>query len=97
MRISDWSSDVCSSDLFLDSVEYDVIPAKIAVHRLERFSSDTPIMVELETNWEIKLFHLFSLVGLQSNGEQGGELRSEERRVGKACDSTCRYRCSTYH
>src|SRR3546814_16725946 len=31
------------------------------------------------------------------NGWFGGFLRSEERRVGKECVSTCRSRCSPYH
>src|SRR3546814_19431963 len=30
-------------------------------------------------------------------GEQGQAMRSEERRVGKECDSTCRSRWSTFH
>src|SRR3546814_16737319 len=30
-------------------------------------------------------------------GETSGGLRSEERRVGKECVSTCRFRCSPYH
>src|SRR3546814_5497190 len=70
MRISDWSSDVCSSDLLWRALE-----------RLGR-------------------------VRLQSRRYQGddaepqgraGVARSEERRVGKECVSTCRSRWSPYH
>src|SRR3546814_2805172 len=63
MRISDWSSDVCSSDL-----------------------GDGP--------WHRR----------HRRGKRGGHYagtgrsdRSEERRVGKECVSTCRSRWSPYH
>src|SRR3546814_1252646 len=86
MRISDWSSDVCSSDLF----------------RLTRCSSSvqTPIVVCEDTVLrddeggefgEIRNLNgcrVFATVQL---------LRSEERRVGKECVSTCRSRWSPYH
>src|SRR3546814_4961629 len=72
LRISDWSSDVCSSDL-LDAAQGDVRahPASLRPgHRgLER-------------------------VGLAVVGHPR---RSEERRVGKECVSTCRSRWSPYH
>src|SRR3546814_12495582 len=68
MRISDWSSDVCSSDLA--SVHHD----------LRRMGSgcvgDIPIY---------------------NTGIQPEPPRSEERRVGKECVSTCRSRWSPYH
>src|SRR3546814_11086547 len=35
--------------------------------------------------------------GIGSDRQLGGGLRSEERRVGKECVSTCRYRWSPYH
>src|SRR3546814_2667339 len=60
MRISDWSSDVCSSDL---------------------------LVVE-STEWLSP--HLVRVVA-------GGSGRSEERRVGTECVSTCRSRWSPYH
>src|SRR3546814_10174942 len=72
MRISDWSSDVCSSDLAL---------------RLHLCASTTytPLGVP------------FSL-GLNKGFEhQRLRARSEERRVGKECVSTCRSRWSPYH
>src|SRR3546814_7041291 len=67
MRISDWSSDVCSSDLqVIDNVRF-----------------------------------------AHANGADGAVIaappyicapeRSEERRVGKECVSTCRSRWSPYH
>src|SRR3546814_1433520 len=64
MRISDWSSDVCSSDL--KAVE-------------------SP-------------FHIAGALHDESDCQQRCEAgRSEERRVGKECVSTCRSRWSPYH
>src|SRR3546814_6523079 len=79
VRISDWSSDVGSSDLaeagdgvcvnsgFLDGMS--VAEAKAAV-----------------------------IARAESGGwGEGKTVRSEERRVGKECVSTCRARWSPYH
>src|SRR3546814_1050734 len=68
MRISDWSSDVCSSDLPL-ALEACVEAIAARVPRAPW------------CGW--------SLGGLVA--------RSEERRVGKECVSTCRSRWSPYH
>src|SRR3546814_2524050 len=65
MRISDWSSDVCSSDLNTTVVLFIMLPH--ARHRR---------------------LHL---------GRRTVRGRSEERRVGKECVSTCRSRWSPYH
>src|SRR3546814_3902623 len=82
MRISDWSSDVCSSDL--DQAEK-------AHDRAISFLKDVSKGL--------------ADLGLDATGSpapesQGARLagpRSAERRVGKACVSTCRSRCSPYH
>src|SRR3546814_17935174 len=68
MRISDWSSDVCSSDLPIDLLRQQI--------RAELAQS-----------------------GLLFDGQIGlaKSLRSEERRVGKECVSTCRSRWSPYN
>src|SRR3546814_2613966 len=68
MRISDWSSDVCSSDLI------DIRPPLI---------------------WSTKAMSSAMRIGCH-NGPSAHE-RSEERRVGKECVSTCRSRWSPYH
>src|SRR3546814_3576075 len=91
MRISDWSSDVCSSDL----------PAgHSAVRRADGFrglSVDAPAR-----SWPDGYF-LFRLAFAHAAGRHVGALdrgigrRSEERRVGKECVSTCRSRWSPYH
>src|SRR3546814_1576500 len=70
MRISDWSSDVCSSDLWA----YSTGGSPMQIAKLLRAS--LPVCLEC-----LSLFRT----------------RSEERRVGKECVSTCRSRWSPYH
>src|SRR3546814_9133504 len=70
MRISDWSSDVCSSDLPHGTRWNSMMPASTRSARAH--------------------FECF----LQ---KEGAAQRSEERRVGKECVSTCRSRWSPYH
>src|SRR3546814_2178374 len=75
MRISDWSSDVCSSDL---CVNHDVAGDR-------RGHTEEPIFRGT----------LDREIGGAGTGREDG--RSEERRVGKECVSTCRSRWSPYH
>src|SRR3546814_13122517 len=101
MRISDWSSDVCSSDLepgdlriavggeqFWWRVRY--LPAggqpvetaneiRVPVGRTVAFALTSPDVI-----------HSFWIPGLAGKVD----MRSEERRVGKECVSTCRSRWS---
>src|SRR3546814_1172626 len=81
MRISDWSSDVCSSDLrgagrlgiaALSSLKASASSAAGAKKLVRSVASTTPRM-------------------------RRRMRRSEERRVGKECVSTCRSRWSPYH
>src|SRR3546814_1434631 len=74
MRISDWSSDVCSSDLRQRLV---AILGLVGLQRVADPGAGV-VVVDIEQ---------FELV----------ETRSEERRVGKECVSTCRSRWSPYH
>src|SRR3546814_10121499 len=80
MRISDWSSDVCSSDLYLI-----VSHNAVTMARMHRLFGVT--MVERGVS---------RLVSVNLGGAEA-LLRSEERRVGKECVSTCRYRWSPSH
>src|SRR3546814_9724391 len=76
MRISDWSSDVCSSDLPAFWLIYFTI-------------ADVDALIESsESSQSIKTHDAYWRLGV---------LRSEERRVGKECVSTCRSRWSPYH
>src|SRR3546814_2773558 len=82
MRISDWSSDVCSSDLAgLGGQAYPVrqhIDQQMKLGKVCRPGDD----------------RAGTIISLVENQEPG---RSEERRVGKECVSTCRSRWSPYH
>src|SRR3546814_10790515 len=91
MRISDWSSDVFSSDLDavggvgqLDPAVADRRPA-IAVQEVGAFAN---VITDLDP---------VALEDALVAGPVGNDLRSEERRVGKECVSTCRSRWSPYH
>src|SRR3546814_11487427 len=94
MRISDWSSDVCSSDLFgrLRIVgELGVDP----VHQLSRHVGERPPRLERRLRERARRRR-----GQHARRRQRHldlPASSEERRVGKECVSTCRYRWSPYH
>src|SRR3546814_13421081 len=115
MRISDWSSDVCSSDL---DAELDVrffcmnavlqfadqhidIPAPpvFQAHAFWGISSIqgcvgnmfAPCRVRIKVVIEMDAIHIIIPHHVHDY------LRSEERRVGKECVSTCRSRWSPYH
>src|SRR3546814_1118070 len=79
MRISDWSSDVCSSDLSTSSSSLDFSLVNEVLYCFLGSSF-------CESKSRIWLSTLLSPAS-----------RSEERRVGKECVSTCRSRWSPYH
>src|SRR3546814_16320645 len=82
MRISDWSSDVCSSDLPLYDALYDMMDIEKAERLLERGIIEVAPIAFMRGRTLNDAFVI---------------LRSEERRVGKECVSTCRSRWSPYH
>src|SRR3546814_3176290 len=69
MRISDWSSDVCSSDLRITLGACEILSASTRRMSFSRAVSSRAAIA----------------------------IRSEERRVGKECVSTCSSRWSPYH
>src|SRR3546814_4433516 len=91
MRISDWSSDVCSSDLRNDANRALLLGLTLAVTLVilvavgaELGSEQKPDMIDAAlVITTLILAWLFS--------------RSEERRVGKECVSPCRSRWAPYH
>src|SRR3546814_4146361 len=87
MRISDWSSDVCSSDLKIagDGEEIGIG----AINMVDAIQGREPGIGFLNQFVDILLRRMAR--------EPGAHGRSEERRVGKECVSTCRSRWSPYH
>src|SRR3546814_5877644 len=92
MRISDWSSDVCSADLAQHGHRrLDRRPGGDPGRRAQgRADPDAPPQLS-----RAPARHL----AYRAGGELDGpcRLRSDERRVGKECVSTCRSRWVTYH
>src|SRR3546814_3086568 len=85
MRISDWSSDVCFPICFVEDGD-----AELPGFRELRAS--------FFTGDDVIGFFAHAAAGFAPGGfDAGGGFRSEERRVGKECVSTCRSRWSPYH
>src|SRR3546814_1822989 len=88
MRISDWSSDVCSSDLVLAG-------AVLALAGEALFGSRALATAGFGLAVVCGVFYwVFRLIGRRAAGRHGADSgsRSEERRVGKECVSQCRSR-----
>src|SRR3546814_20611074 len=97
MRISDWSSDVCSSDLpYLNRTAGNVWRVTYNL-RLPRGADGSPGgMVSLDLALDDLVASIESLAYLPG-WRALLVARSEERRVGKECVSTCRSRWSPSH
>src|SRR3546814_13936894 len=97
MRISDWSSDVCSSDLPRQRRRHDDLGETLPTFRAHRLHH-----VE-----HVRIDHLRAGIGAEPSDHETDrrgeddlgslEDRSEARRVGKECVSTCRSRWAAYH
>src|SRR3546814_12685064 len=102
MRISDWSSDVCSSDLYVLEPTYDTLRRRLFAgvwpsgQRLEAARLATELGVSM-TPVRDSLNRLAGERLVHSSPGEGFQVRSEERRVGNECVSTCRFRWSPYH
>src|SRR3546814_15625417 len=97
MRISDWSSDVCSSDLLFGQrlqrgetatagLDFELAALSFAHDKVLEQAARSNVCPQLEVGQ-----HVARLANVAR------ARRSEERRVGKECVSTCRYRWSPYH
>src|SRR3546814_21143616 len=123
MRISDWSSDVCSSDLLLVSFPFGlgfalagnayvalacfvVVKFTMTLHLgpiIALCFAQVPEHMRAMMSATINMF--IGLAGFGLGGTVAGflsryftpEYRSEMRRVGERCVSTCRYRWSPDH
>src|SRR3546814_8346937 len=93
LRISDWSSDVCSSDLLLTRAADVALKER---RRLVLMVRETPLHAgHLRTM--LALTEMGAVVAPPVPAFYARPDRSEERRVGKECVSTCRSRWSPYH
>src|SRR3546814_14868191 len=105
MRISDWSSDVCSSDLleFFDPKLTITIPIVLCVDQRNGIHAQ-PCRLRYDKTIDRRYparrrsfpgNRLFvALIRTLMLDKQIAGQRSEERRVGKGCVSTCRSRWS---
>src|SRR3546814_15372761 len=97
MRISDWSSDVCSSDLYGSGAVAGVvnIKTKTDIDGLElNFNTSVPFDSGGEEYRARAVWgQTFSRGHILLAADYS---RSEERRVGKECVSTCRSRWSPF-
>src|SRR3546814_19636246 len=101
MRISDWSSDVCSSDL----EEFPYF-REFWLKKPQPGSRSIEIYALLDSESVTGAYHFQLTPGNESVMEVRTclytraaveKLRSEERRVGKECVSPCRSRWSPHH
>src|SRR3546814_12955493 len=102
MRISDWSSDVCSSDLGGAGYEALVDGGADSTYAAWYPDGGGNLLLRAGGNLTSDLMAYYGptaesqeLRGQRSGVDQGN--RSEERRVGKECVSTCRSRWAPYH
>src|SRR3546814_4706257 len=79
MRISDWSSDVCSSDL---------IEGAFRLRLADRHVGDAAGRIDAVVEHD----PAFDAAQARGTRIRRRDTRSEERRVGKECVSTCRSR-----
>src|SRR3546814_3639193 len=93
MRISDWSSDVCSSDLNA---------ASVSIRYARQFgwgkkAADGDAISGIARGYTTVVPGVTVEAGALATHATVDGGRSEERRVGKECVSTCRSRWSPYH
>src|SRR3546814_20327315 len=96
MRISDWSSDVCSSDLGTHLHHDRSSDVWHHAQRDQAHSFKAAAGEHVEDVDDPARSPLGKLLQRQRIDARQGH-RSEERRVGKECVSTCRYRWSPSH
>src|SRR3546814_14140772 len=105
MRISDWSSDVCSSDLIPQNKSdaetglevgkhtwRGLVAGVMSARKDAEAQKDAKLAEELEEARQAQ-----KELDRREKDDAYSKDRSEERRVGKECVSTCRSRWSPYH
>src|SRR3546814_5687261 len=108
LRISDWSSDVCSSDLTHLSLKCFEPERALRIDLRSSSRAGLPTSAAISPT-SLSISPPFSRISSSRVKERSHPThrkgpvsasysnRSEERRVGKACVSTCRSRWSPYH
>src|SRR3546814_13986909 len=97
MRISDWSSDVCSSDLdangLINIAAFEALLGRdVAVVSVMAVNNEIGTIQPLETIRD-RAFRIGAFFHTDAT-QAPAAMRSEERRVGTECVSTCRSRWS---
>src|SRR3546814_13369457 len=108
MRISDWSSDVCSSDLAKEAGAVERLEIELGQaagqHRLLQnaqrgaiASSGQMRAASQQLSYQISDVAVSFAGGIHPMVIFAQQGRSDERRVGKECVSPCRSRWCSYH
>src|SRR3546814_14159612 len=97
MRISDWSSDVCSSDLVRVTTRFSETGFVSGVMGVIHETGHALYERGLPAEWRGLPIGAARGMVLHESQSLLMEMSSEERRVGKECVSTCRSRWSQYH
>src|SRR3546814_14827105 len=103
MRISDWSSDVCSSDLSASPVIAVTAISRPAYSLREYARHEYSLREHVDMSFRepVLVFDIETIPDLDGGrrimGLEQMNDRSEERRVGKECVSKCRFRWSPYN
>src|SRR3546814_11735353 len=102
MRISDWSSYVCSSDLAQADAEGDANASAIAPANAVHMHTPSQVPLPSPSPSQIKNLNpsgegkrdAYSPPRHGLTSQRTGRIRSEERSVGNKCGRTCSYRGS---
>src|SRR3546814_20609458 len=97
MRISDWSSDVCSSDLSAPNRVTNRMAAGANAPTRGKLNFIDPVTLGGERPVAGLGLQVADQPAFCVTRPRGLPARSEDRRVGQDCASTCRYRWSSYH
>src|SRR3546814_19647933 len=98
MRISDWSSDVCSSDLLHLALARQAGGHHVLGHVAGRVGGRTVDLGRVFARERAAAVRAGAAVGVDDDLAAGEAAiaRSAERSVGQECVSTCRFRLSPY-
>src|SRR3546814_13679669 len=95
MLISDWSSDVCSSDLAVEFLQQ--VVGKLDIGLVDLVDQQHGQGGAGERLPQLALADIIGNIMEPCVAQLPVAQRSEERRVGKECVSPCRYRWSADH